>query len=90
MATEIITSSGGPAPSSDATEPTAQTRTAQVDRQGRASQRPQARQEAEPVDRIEVSTAARELAKVVTDQEPRLRLSPQQLRKIATGRGGNA
>ncbi len=87
MATEITTSSGGSALSSDAPEPAAQTKKAQVDREGRARQRPQARQEAEPVDRIEVSTAAREMAKVVTDQEPRLQLSPRQLRKIATGRG---
>lgn len=40
----------------------------------------------EPIDRVEVSTAARQMAKAVADDRPKLQLSPQQLRSITTGR----
>ncbi len=59
-------------------------------KKGRAVERPVVRSEAEPpIDRVEVSTAARELAKVVTDTQPRLQLSQQQLKKMSTGREGD-
>ena len=42
--------------------------------------------EVEPIDRVEVSTAARQMAKAVADNRPKLQLSPQQLQSITTGR----
>ena len=38
-----------------------------------------------PVDKVEVSVAARELAKEITDEEPHLRLSADRLSVMATG-----
>ncbi len=42
--------------------------------------------EVELIDRVEVSAAARQMAKVVADNRPKLQLSPQQLHSITTGR----
>ncbi len=42
--------------------------------------------EVELIDRVEVSTAARQMAKAVADHGPKLQLSPQQLQSISTGR----
>lgn len=42
--------------------------------------------EVELIDRVEVSTAARQMAKAVADNRPKLQLSPQQLQSITTGR----
>ena len=87
MATEPITPSGGTMPSFDRERSAAQAKRTQADPKDRAVEQPVARAEIEPpVDRVEVSTAARELAKVVTDPQPHLQLSQQQLKRMSTGR----
>jgi hypothetical protein len=77
-------------PSFDTQRSAADGKRIKVDPEGRATGQPVARAEAKPpIDRIEVSTAARELAKVVTDPQPHLQLSQQQLKKMSTGREGD-
>lgn len=89
MATEPISPSGsGSARASFDTQKSAgaEKRT-KVDPKGRVIGRPVAQAKTEPpIDRVEVSTAARALAKVVTDPQPHLQLSQQQLKTMSTGR----
>lgn len=91
MATQPVTTSGGTMPSFDTQRAPADAKLTRVERVGRAMEQPVARSEAEPpIDRVEVSTAARELARVITDPQPRLQLSQQQLKRMSTGREGNS
>lgn len=87
MATELITPSGDAMPSFDKQGSAAEPKRTQADPQGWTIEKPVARAKAEPpVDRVEVSTAARALASVITDPQPHLQLSQQQLKKMSTGR----
>ncbi len=87
MATEPISPSGGTMPSFDRQRPAADAKRTQADPADRAIVQPVAREKAEPpVDRVEVSTAARALANVITDPQPHLQLSQQRLKKMSTGR----
>ena len=90
MATEPITASGGVSPSHDRRGSTVQKKQAGREPAGAAVGGAILQSQSDPpVDRIEVSNAARELARAVTDRQPSLQLSPQQLRTIATGNGGS-
>ncbi len=80
MAFEPITPCGGTMPSFDNPRSAPDAKRTRVER-------PAARAKAQPlVDRIEVSTTARKLANAVTDPQPQLQLSQQQLNKMSTGR----
>lgn len=90
MATEPINTSGGTMPSFDTQRSAADAKHTQEGPQSQAIERPVARAKSKPpIDRVEVSTVARTLIKVVTDPQLRLQLSPRQLKEMSTGREGD-
>ena len=83
MATEPMISSGGLKPLTSTPEEREHKKDAPPPELGRSKTRARV---VEVIDRVEVSAAARQMAKVVADNRPKLQLSPQQLHSITTGR----